>query len=115
LRIPQKIDLFRAGLYQTRGGTVDDYAFPSRVNHTDYTSTRQYTRLVDEWVIAIGLRRKDYGTHALRRTKTAMIHKATGNIRAIQILLGHTKIDNTVRYLGIDIEEALEIAEHAEI
>ncbi|MCM2291936.1 tyrosine-type recombinase/integrase [Allorhizobium sp. BGMRC 0089] len=100
---------------QRRGGTVDDYAFPSRVDHTDHLSTRQYARLVDEWVTAIGLRREDYGTHSLRRTKAAIIYKATGNLRAIQILLGHTKIENTVRYLGVDIEDALELAERTEI
>lgn len=83
---------------ERRGGTVDDYAFPSRVDHTDHLSTRQYARLVDEWVTAIGLRREDYGTHSLRRTNAAMIYKATGNLRAIQILLGHTKIENTVKY-----------------
>lgn len=66
---------------QRRGGTVDDYAFPSRVDHADHLSTRQYARLVDEWVTAIGLRREDYGTHSLRRTKAAMIYKATGNLR----------------------------------
>lgn len=64
---------------------------------------------------AIGLRPEDYGTHSLRRTKAAMIYKATGNLRAIQILLGHSKIENTVRYLGVDIEDALELAEHTEI
>ena len=100
---------------ERRGGTVDDYAFPSRIDHADHLSTRQYARLVDEWVTAIGLRREDYGTHSLRRTKAAMIYKATGNLRAIQILLGHTKIENTVRYLGVDIEDALELAEHIEI
>ncbi|RCW78821.1 phage integrase family protein [Phyllobacterium bourgognense] len=100
---------------ERRGGTIDDYAFPSRVDHTDHLSTRQYARLVDEWVTAIGLRREDYGTHSLRRTKAAMIYKATGNLRAIQILLGHTKIENTVKYLGVDIEDALELAEHTEI
>jgi len=100
---------------ERRGGTIDDYAFPSRVDHADHLSTRQYARLVDEWVTAIGLRREDHGTHSLRRTKAAMIYKATGNLRAIQILLGHTKIENTVRYLGVDIEDALELAEHTEI
>src|SRR6218665_2631614 len=91
---------------ERRGGTVDDFAFPSRVDHAGHLSTRQYARLVDEWVTAIGLRRAEYGTHSMRRTKAAMIYKATGNIRAIQILLGHTKIENTVRYLGVDIEDA---------
>lgn len=100
---------------ERRGGTINDFAFPSRVDHSDHLSTRQYARLVDEWVTAIGLRREDYGTHSLRRTKAAIIYKATGNLRAIQILLGHTKIENTVRYLGVDIEDALELAEHTEI
>ena len=100
---------------ERRGGTIDDYAFPSRVDHAHHLSTRQYARLVDEWMTAIGLRREDYGTHSLRRTKAAMIYKATGNLRAIQILLGHSKIENTVRYLGVDIEDALELAEHTEI
>jgi integrase len=98
-----------------RGGTVHDYAFPSRVDHAGHLSTRQYARLVDEWVTAIGLRRAEYGTHSMRRTKAAMIYKATGNLRAIQILLGHTKIENTVRYLGVDIEDALLLAERTEI
>jgi len=103
------------GWLERRGGTVDDYAFPSRVDHTGHLSTRQYARLVDEWVTAIGLRRAEYGTHSLRRTKAAMIYRATGNLRAIQILLGHTKIENTVRYLGVDIEDALILAERTEI
>lgn len=100
---------------ERRGGTVRDYAFPSRVDRSGHLSTRQYARLVDEWVDAIGLRRAEYGTHSLRRTKASMIYKATGNLRAIQILLGHTKIENTVRYLGVDIEDALTLAERTEI
>ncbi|MCW6532257.1 tyrosine-type recombinase/integrase [Sphingomonas sp. MMSM20] len=100
---------------ERRGGAIDDFAFPSRINRTGHISTRQYARLVDEWVTAIGLRCADYGTHSLRRTKASMIYKATGNLRAIQILLGHTKIENTVRYLGVDIEDALMLAERTEI
>jgi len=100
---------------ERRGGAIDDFAFPSRINRTGHISTRQYARLVDEWVTAIGLRCADYGTHSLRRTKASMIYKATGNLRAIQILLGHTKIENTVRYLGVDIEDALALAERTEI
>lgn len=100
---------------ERRGGAVHDYAFPSRVDHAGHLSTRQYARLVDEWVDAVGLRRTEYGTHSLRRTKASMIYKATGNLRAIQILLGHTKIENTVRYLGVDIEDALILAERTEI
>lgn len=101
--------------FEHRGGTAHDYAFPSRVDHAGHLSTRQYARLVDEWVEAVGLRRAEYGTHSLRRTKASMIYKATGNLRAIQILLGHTKIENTVRYLGVDIEDALTLAERTEI
>lgn len=100
---------------ERRGGSIDDFAFPSRVNPDGHLSTRQHARLVDEWVAAIGLRPEDYGTHSLRRTKAALIYKATGNLRAIQILLGHTKIENTVRYLGVDIDDALTLAETTEI
>lgn len=100
---------------ERRGGTTADYLFPSRIDHARPMSTRQYARLVDEWVEAIGLRKDEYGTHSLRRTKAAMIYRATGNIRAIQILLGHTKIENTVRYLGVDVEDALLLAERTEI
>jgi integrase len=100
---------------ERRGGTVEDYAFPSRTDHADHISTRQYARLVDEWVSGIGLRCEDYGTHSLRRTKAAIIYKATGNLRAVQILLGHTKIESTVRYLGVDVEDALRLAENTDI
>ena len=84
-------------------------------NRMNHMSTRQYARLVVEWVTAIGLRREEYGTHSLRRTKASIIYRATGNLRAVQILLGHTKIENTVRYLGVDIEDALLLAERTEI
>lgn len=100
---------------ERRSGTIDGYVFPSRVDHAGHLSTRQYARLVDEWLTAIGLRRAEYGTRSMRRTKASMIYKATGNLRAIQILLGHTKIENTVRYLGVDIEDALTLAERTEI
>jgi integrase len=98
-----------------RGGGLDNYIFPSRIDHEAHISTRQYARLVDEWVTGIGLRREDYGTHSLRRTKVALIYKRTGNLRAVQILLGHTKIESTVRYLGVDVEDALTLAEGTEI
>jgi integrase len=108
----------RASLFawlERRGGSMDEHTFPSRIDRTHHMSTRQYARLVDEWVTAIGLRRAEYGTHSLRRTKASMIYNATGNLRAVQILLGHTKIENTVRYLGVDIEDALTLAEHTDI
>lgn len=98
-----------------RGGTVDDFVFPSRVDYLGHLSTRQYARLVDEWVTAIGLDPREYGTHSLRRTKAAMIYKRTGNLRAVQLLLGHSKIENTIRYLGVDIDDALTLSERTEI
>ena len=97
-----------------RGGTIDNYAFPSRTDHSEHLSTREYARLVAEWVTEIGLRREDYGTHSLQRTKASIIYKATGNLRAVQILLGHTKIESKVRYLGVDVEDALNLAESTE-
>jgi integrase len=100
---------------ERRGGSLEDFTFPSRVVRTGHLSTRQYARLVDEWVSGIGLRREDYGTHSLRRTKAALIYKQTGNLRAVQILLGHTKIESTVRYLGVDIEDALALSEATEV
>ena len=100
---------------ECRGGALDDYAFPSRIDHAAPISTWQYARLVDEWVTGIGLRVEDYGTHSLRRTKASLIYKRTGNLRAVQILLGHTKIESTVRYLGVDVEDALVLAEGTEI
>jgi len=103
-----------AWLERRRGGT-DDFLFPSRVDYLGHISTRQYARLVDEWVATVGLDRHQYGTHSLRRTKAALIYKATGNLRAVQILLGHTNIENTVRYLGVDIDDALTLSERTEI
>ena len=100
---------------ERRGGSLDDFAFPGRVDHARHMSTRQYARLVDKWVTGIGLRSEDYGTHSLRRTKASIIYKQTGNLRAVQILLGHTKIESTVRYLGVDVEDALTLSERTEI
>jgi integrase len=98
-----------------RGGTLDDFIFPSRINYMGHLSTRQYARLVDEWVGAVGLNVSEYGTYSMRRTKASLIYQATGNLRAVQILLSHTNIENTVRYLGVDIDDAITIAERTEI
>jgi len=76
---------------------------------------RQYGRLVTDWLIGIGLDAHLYGTHSLRRTKATLIYRRTGNLRAVQLLLGHTKIESTVRYLGIDVDDALTIAEQADV
>jgi integrase len=100
---------------ERRGCILDDLVLPSRIDHDRHISTRQYARLVDEWVTGIGLRREDYGAHSLRRTKAAIIYKQTGTLRAVRILLGHTKIESTVRYLGVDGEDALTPAERTEI
>jgi integrase len=100
---------------ERRRDSVDNYAFPIRVDRMDHLSTRQYARLVEEWVGGIGLRKEDYGTHSLRRTKAALIYKQTGNLRAVQILLGHSKIETNVRYLGLEVEDALALAEGTEV
>jgi len=89
----------------------DNYLFVSRLHHSDHLSTRQYARLVKSWVAMIGLDAAIYGTHSLRRTKASLIYKRTKNLRAFQLLLGHTKLESTVRYLGIEVDDALEIAE----
>lgn len=92
-----------------------DWLFPSRKDSSKHLSTRQYARLVDEWVLSIGLQKSAYGTHTMRRTKATLIYRKTGNLRAVQFLLGHTKIDSTVRYLGVEVEDALELAESIEL
>ena len=99
---------------ERRNGTVADFVLPSR-RDADHLSARQYARLVDEWVIGVGLRREEYGTHSLRRTKVSSIYKANGNLREVRILLGHTKIENAVRSLGVNVEDALKLAENTEI
>jgi integrase len=78
-------------------------------------TTRQYTRLVSEWIANVGLDPKLFGTHSLRRTKATLIYRRTGNLRAVQLLLGHTKIESTVRYLGIEVDDALSIAEQVDV
>jgi integrase len=100
---------------QRRGGTIFNFVFPSRVDYLGHLSTRQYARLVNEWVSIVGLDKREYGTHSMRRTKASSIYKATGNLRAIQILLGHTNIENTVRYLGVDVDDALTLSERTDI
>ena len=92
-----------------------EYLWPGRFHERLHISTRQYARIVRDWVTSIGLEASAYGTHSMRRTKVTQIYKKTGNLRAVQLLLGHTKMDSTVRYLGVDIEDALELAEHTEI
>jgi integrase len=92
-----------------------DYLFPSRIQRYPHLSTRQYARMVDHWIQGIGLDPKAYGTHSIRRTKASLIYRRTRNLRAIQLLLGHSKLESTVRYLGIEVEDALEMAEQTEV
>jgi len=93
----------------------DDYLFPSRIHESPHIGTRQYARIVASWVTEIGLNPSEYATHSMRRTKASLIYRRTKNLRAVQLLLGHTKLESTVRYLGIEVDDALEMAEQTEI
>ena len=92
-----------------------EFLFAGRRGSGHYMTTRQYARLLSEWISSIGLDPKLFGTHSLRRTKATLIYRRTGNLRAVQLLLGHTKIESTVRYLGIEVDDALAIAEQVDV
>ena len=92
-----------------------DFLFPSRIHASPHLSIRQYARLVHRWIASIGLDDTAYGTHTMRRTKASLIYRRTKNLRAVQLLLGHTKLESTVRYLGIEVDDALEMAEQTEV
>ena len=94
---------------------AQDYLFSSRKNRAKPMSTRQYARLLSSWLVAIGLDPSMFGTHSLRRTKASLIYRRTGNIRAVQLLLGHRKLESTVRYLGVEVDDALAIAEQVDV
>jgi integrase len=98
-----------------RGLRTADYLFPSRIHTSGHLSTRQYARLVHRWVASIGLDDTAYGTHTMRRTKASLIYRRTKNLRAVQLLLGHSKLERSVRYLGIEVDDALEMAEQTEV
>lgn len=97
------------------GRKAGQFLFAGRGNAERGLTTRQYARLVQEWVASIGLDPAKFGTHSLRRTKAVLIYRRTGNLRAVQLLLGHSKIESTVRYLGIEVDDAIEIAEKIDI
>ena len=97
------------------GLQTGDFLFPSRIHESPHLSTRQYARIVGSWVRQIGLDPSAYGTHPMRRTKPTLIYRRTRNLRAVQLLLGHTKLESTVRYLGIEVDDALEMAEQTEV
>jgi len=92
-----------------------DYMFKSRFKSSLHLSTRQYARIVENWVAQIGLDPASYGTHTMRRTKATLIYRRTKNLRAVQLLLGHRKLECTVRYLGIEVDDALEVSEQTEV
>ena len=104
-----------SGWIRFKGLETHDYLFPSRKNPTTHISTRQCAKLLKGWVADVGLDPKCYGTHSLRRTKATLIYRRTKNLRAVQLLLGHSKVESTVRYLGIELDDALEIAEQTEV
>lgn len=91
------------------------YLFPSRIRQGSHITTRQYARRLRHWILDIGLNPMDYGTHSMRRTKATLIYRRTKNLRAVQLLLGHSKLESTVRYLGIEVEDALEMAERTDV
>jgi len=94
---------------------AEDFLFPSRIHESPHLGTRQYARILDRWVGELGLDPADYGTHSMRRTKATLIYRRTKNLRAVQLLLGHLKLESTVRYLGIEVDDALEIAGQTEV
>ena len=100
---------------EANGLTTSDFLFPSRLHGSPHLSTRQYSRIVESWVSWVGLDPASYGTHSLRRTKATLIYRRTKNIRAVQLLLGHSNLDSTVRYLGIEIDDALEMSEQIDV
>ncbi|EDZ99420.1 integrase family protein [Burkholderia sp. H160] len=93
----------------------EQYLFPSRLSASPHLSTRQYARMIRRWAGAAGLDPTVYGTHSTRRTKATLIYKRTKNLRAVQLLLGHSKVESTIRYIGIEVDDALEISEQTEI
>ena len=97
------------------GKRPGEFLFTSRWRAGAVMTTRQYARLVADWIAGIGLDPHLFGTHSLRRTKATLIYRRTGNLRAVQLLLGHTKLESTVRYLGIEVDDALAIAEQVEV
>jgi integrase len=92
----------------------DDWLFAGRTAAA-HLATRQYSRIVHHWIVELGVDASAYGTHSIRRTKASLIYRRTKNLRAVQLLLGHTKLESTVRYLGIEVDDALEMAEQTEV
>ena len=100
-------------LIRSQNLSSTDYLFKSRFHQSDHITTRQYARILKTWIEAIGLDPYEYGTHSIRRTKVSLIYQKTKNIRAIQLLLGHSNLDSTVRYLGVELDDALDVFDSA--
>jgi site-specific recombinase XerC len=94
---------------------AEAFLFPSRLHHSPHLGTRQFARVVQRWFKELVLARADYGTHSMRRTKATLIYRRTKNLRAVQLLLGQSKLESTVMCLGIEFDDALEISEQSEI
>ncbi len=107
-------DALQAWIKQA-GLKPEDFLFPSRLHDSPHLGTRQYARILGHWVDELGLDRADYGTHSMRRTEATLIYRRTKNLRAVQLLLGHSKLESMVRFLGIEVDDALEISEQTEI
>ena len=113
--ITKKTRLALDAWFEEAGIRHDEYIFKSRLHDSQHITTRTYARIVGSWVESIGLDASDYGTHSLRRTKASLLYKMRHNLREIQILLGHKKIESTVHYLGITVDDALESSEHLDL
>ncbi len=120
-KLPAQFEITEAtresvGSWLAEGGLrAGDFLFPSRIHESPHLSTRQYARIVGSWGRQIGLDPCAYGTHTMRRTKPTLIYRRTKNLRPVQLLLGHAKLESTVRYLGIEVDDALEMAEQTEV
>ena len=91
-----------------------DFLFPSPRKPGRHICYHYYANIVKSWVSKLGLDITQYGTHSLRRTKASLIYAKTKKLRAIQLLLGHSKLQSTIEYLGVEIEDALSISEGTE-
>ncbi|MCG9627523.1 tyrosine-type recombinase/integrase [Vibrio mediterranei] len=95
--------------------SAQDYLFPSPRQQGKAMSYSCYATIIRRWAKELGYDPYLYGTHSMRRTKATLIYARTKNIRAVQLLLGHAKLDNTIRYLGVEMEDALNISENLEL
>ena len=119
--LPVQFELTEATRSAVAGGMKlqnlhsEDYSFPSRIHNSPHLGTRQYARIVQGWVKHVGLDPCAYGTYSIQRTKVTLIYKRTKNLCAVQLLLGHAKLESTIRYLGIEVDDALKMSEETDI